>query len=95
MSFGGARGQNLELLNLVAAAVDGQTGLLKGFTFKYDDGTSASYGSIYSVSSDGLVRRCIDVLFAVRGRDGERITEIRVFKGEFNKREHIQGIQVW
>lgn len=94
MNFGGVRGEKLDLLNLVVAAVDGQNGVLTGFTFYYDDGMSASYGSTDSASSDGLVRPSDEAPFAVRGRDGERITEIRVFRGMAYQREHIVGFQV-
>lgn len=95
MNFGGAHGEKLAILNLVVIAVDVQSGLLKGFTFRYDDGTSASYGSRHSISSDGLVRPCQDVSFRVRGKEGERITKICVFKSVIHQPPHIRAFIVW
>lgn len=95
MDFGGTSGEKLPLINRLVGLFDGYTGLLKGFGFTYDDGTSSFYGDQPSVKDMSSSRPCFEMSYAMCGKQGERLVQIRASRGVLYKRWNISQLEVW
>jgi len=90
MDFGGPMGNRLAQLNRLVAVFSPFTRLPVGFGFIYDDGKDVFYGSRSITNTIDSQRPCVEMSFSIKGRLGERITEIQglswVLRGEYSLR---------
>lgn len=97
MEFGGTHGEKLGLLNRIIGLFDAATGLLRGLGFVYDDGTKLVYGSHVGSKGSNVWKPHHEVSFAIDGKRGERLAEIRVHTccHTFFGDAHVRGLQVY
>jgi len=94
VDFGGESGEKLPFINRLVGLFDGYSGLLKGFGFIYDDGTSSFYGDQPSVRDMSSSRPCVEMPFALCGKLGERLVEIRVSRVLLYQSWYIHRLEV-